>query len=100
MSAWRKTVTAPSRCLFAESKLARIVAVLESMRASSSATCSWVGSVLPRPVHGSRPLLLPTTCTAAMETPALRQVTFSGKPAAASSCTLISCSPRVRPASG
>jgi hypothetical protein len=59
-------------------KVRRTSSTAAALRWRCSASCAGVGAV--RPVHGSRPSLLPTTCTAVIATPARVRVTFSGRP--------------------
>src|SRR6476646_6904914 len=68
MSACCITTTARSWRWRAWANAARMTAMLSPIRACSSATCSRVGVVWPRPVHGCRSLLLPTTWTTAKST--------------------------------
>ena len=97
MSACSSTVTARSCFWRAVAKDSWTTVSAFAIRAFSAATCSGVAVVLPRPAHGCRPSLLPTTWTSAKSTPWRRSWTFSGNPAAACESTFVGCWPSDQP---
>ena len=97
MSACWKIATARALVCRARAKVSSTRSMAAAMRADSSASCSGVGAVLPRPVQGARSLLLPTTWMVAISTPRVRSHWFSGNPRSAWLSTFIGREPSVSP---
>ena len=80
MSAWVIRTTARLLRRSASAKVSRIWARTAPVRYSTSATCSGVAVVSPKPVHGCSELLLPWTFSTEKATRFCSNLTFSGSP--------------------